>query len=202
MPREVREDYDRLLSEIGPYTFKFLDVRSFLTTPFRYAHRLGLHKSAPLSILDLGTGIGDFAVVCAFYGHKVIAIDRDGNPVFEDVTKWLGVDRRSHEIRARENLPTLETRFDLITGFLVNFDQYLESAMRPWGVEEWDFFLRDIAENQLMPNGRLVLRLNPHTTDSPEVMGFLWSKGGEITNDWVEFPNLAARYEPSLAVSI
>jgi SAM-dependent methyltransferase len=199
LPREVRNDYDEVLKTIGPYTFKFLDVRTFLTATLGYAYRLGLHKSAPLSILDLGTGTGYFPVVCAHYGHRAIGIDRHGNRVFEDVCEWLGVDRRTHEIRGGKPLPVLETQFDLVTAFMVNFDQFIEGDFSPWGVDEWDYLLRDIAENQLRPNGRLVLRLNPHTTRNAEVMGFLWSKGGKITNDWVEFPNFGARGEPTRA---
>ena len=114
LPKEVRQDYDRVMTVMGSYTFKFLDVRTFLTATLLNAYRLGLHNSAPLSILDLGTGVGYFPVVCAHYGHSVIAIDRDGNRIFEEFPIWLGVDRRTHEIRAGEPLPVMETRFDLV----------------------------------------------------------------------------------------
>jgi SAM-dependent methyltransferase len=199
LPKEVRQDYDRVLATIGAYTFKFLDVRTFLTATIQNAHRLGLHTSTPLSILDLGTGVGYFPVVCAHYGHSVIAIDRDGNRVFEDVTRWLGVDRRSHEIRAREPLPQMERRFDLITAFMVNFDQFIETDLSPWGVEEWGYFLRDVAANQLLPNGRLVLRLNPHTASKSDILSYFRAEGAEITKDWVEFNALARQSARTLA---
>ena len=202
LPKPVRQDYDRVLNAIGPYTFKFLDVRTFLTATLGYAYRLGLHESPPLAILDLGTGAGYFPVVCEFYGHIAIAIDRPGNPVFEDVTRWLNVDRRVHEIRAYQPLPFLERRFDLVTAFMLNFDQYFDRDYAPWGIEEWDFFLSDVAENQLLPNGRLVLRLNPHTTKHSNILKYFQTKGAEITNDWVEFRSLAQHIVPVLAEAV
>lgn len=191
LPKSVRGDYDRVLDSIGSYSFKFLDVRTFLTATLLRAHRLGLHKSRPLSVLDIGTGVGYFPYICAHYGHSAIAIDRDGNRVFEDVTKWLGIDRRPWEIKAGTPLPPLGKRFDLVTAFMVNFDRFTEREYAPWGVDEWEFFLRDIGANQLSPGGRLVLRLNPHTLGQKEVLRYFGGLGAIITNDWVEFRNLA-----------
>jgi hypothetical protein len=191
LPKEVRGDYDRILETIGSYSFKFLDVRLFLTGALQHAHRLNLHSSPPLSILDVGTGVGYFPVVCSHYGHSAIAIDRDGNRVFEDVTKWLGVDRRSHEIRAGQRLPDLGKRFDLITAFMVNFDRFSEREYAPWGIGEWEFFLHDLAENQLAAPGRLVLRLNPHTMSQKVVLAYFRAKRAAVTGNWVDFPDLA-----------
>ena len=199
LPREVRPDYDCVMTIIDPYTFKFLDVRTCLTATLLNAYRLGLHNSAPLSILDLGTGVGYFPVVCAHYGHRVIAIDRDGNRIFEEFPKWLGVDRRSHEIRAGEPLPVMETRFDLVTAFMVNFDQYIDRDLSQWGVDEWRYFLRDVAQNQLLPNGRLVLHLNPRTTQRADILSYFRAEGAEITKGWVEFNRFARHSERTLA---
>jgi SAM-dependent methyltransferase len=208
LPREVRDDYDRVLESIGAYTFKFLDVRTFLTITLLRAHRLGLHKSPPLSVLDLGTGVGYFPFICAHYGHMAIALDRDGNRVFEDVTKWLKVDRRCWEIKAEKPLPVLGRRFDLVTGFMVNFDRFSEQQYKPWGVNEWDYFLRDVAEKQLRPGGRLVLLLNPHTTRQEHVLRYFRAKGALVANDWVEFRDLApsvrdiSQMEPTFADAV
>lgn len=190
LPRDVRDDYDRVLESIGAYSFKFLDVRTFLVTTLLRAHRLGLHKSPPQSILDLGTGVGYFPFICAHYGHSAVAIDRDGNRVFEDVTKWLGVDRRAYEINAGERLPHFGKRFDLVTAFMVNFDRFPNRDYAPWGISEWEYFLRDVAENQLRPGGRLVLVLNPHTSTQETVLRYFRGKGAVITRNWVDFRDL------------
>jgi SAM-dependent methyltransferase len=190
LPAAVRADYDRVLDSIGAYSFKFLDVRTFLTTTLLRAYRLGLHSSQPLSVLDVGTGVGYFPFICEHYGHSAIAIDRDGNRVFEDVTRWLGVDRRSCEIKAGTALPQLGKRFDLVTAFMVNFDRFSERGYAPWGVSEWEFFLKDIVENHLRSGGRLVLQLNPHTHSQKDVLRYFSNRGAIITNDWVEFRNL------------
>jgi hypothetical protein len=88
---------------------------------------------------------------------------------------------------------------DLVTAFMVNFDQFIERDLSPWGVDEWNYFLRDVAQHQLLPNGRLVLRLNPHTTERRVILSYFRSEGAEITRDWVEFNGLAPQGARTLA---
>ena len=190
IPSELKADYEPLLEIIGSYRFKFLDVKTFLPTTINRAHFIGLHQSKGLQILDIGTGVGYFPVVCKYYGHSALAVDRDGNQVFEDVTKWLGVDRRSWEIKAFHPMPNFGQRFDLITAFMVNFDRWEPPDYKPWGTEEWTFFLSDLAHNHLKECGRLVLLLNGHTLKVSSVMRFFSQKGARISGCWVDFKNL------------
>jgi SAM-dependent methyltransferase len=192
LPRPLRADYQPLLEVLGSYRFKFLDVKTFLPTTMARAHRIGLTTSSGLDILDIGTGAGYFPVVCKYYGHRAMAIDRDGNPVFEDVTRWLDVDRRSCEIHAFEPIPDLGRAFDLVTAFMVNFDRYEPPEYRPWGPSEWEFFLTDVARRHLKDGGRLVLLLNNHTRDLPSVMQFFADRAGRVDGSWVEFQTLAS----------
>jgi SAM-dependent methyltransferase len=185
MPKAIRADYDPILEIMGSYRFKFLDVKTFLPTTLNRAYYLGLHKSKPLDILDIGTGVGYFPVVCKYYGHQVVAIDRDGNPVFEDVTRWLEVDRRSSEIKAFSPVPYQGRKFDLITAFMVNFDRYDPPEYKPWGTKEWDYFLEDMGCNHLKEGGRLALLLNDHTLQLPAVMKKFAERRAHVDGAWV-----------------
>ena len=180
-----------ILDKIGRYSFKFLEVKTFLPATINRAHYLGLHKSPPLEILDIGTGVGYFPVICQHYGHRAMALDRDGNLVFEDVCRWLGVDRRSWEIERFQRLPDFGRKFDLITAFMANFDRLKDSNYQAWGVEEWTFFLDDLAANQLKPGGRVAMLLNEHTPQSPGVLPFFRERGARIDDGWVCLPATA-----------
>lgn len=192
LPKAVKRDYEPILEIIGSYRFKFLDVKTFLPITIKRAYLLGLSQSKPLRILDIGTGVGYFPVVCKYYGHTVVAIDRDGNQAFEDVTKWLNVERRSWEIKPFSPIPYLDEKFDLVTAFMVNFDRYEPPDYAPWDIKEWDFFLADMARNHLKEGGRLVLLLNSHTLEVPSVMKCFAEKGAHIDGAWVDFKSLSA----------
>lgn len=187
LPRAVRGDFDPILDKMGRYRFKFLDVNHFLVMTLLRAHKLGLHESQPLDILDIGTGTGYFPYVCQHYEHRAIAIDRQGNDVFEAVPDWLGVDRRFWEINPYQPLLSLDRKFDLITGFMVNFDRFADRDYAPWDPAEWEFFLADLVENHLKPTGRIAFLLNGHTQKHPAAMEFLRSAGAKINDGWVLF---------------
>lgn len=188
LPREVRRDYDPILEEIGEYSFKFLDVKTFLPMTIQRAHTLGLHNAPAMDVLDIGTGVGYFPVVCKYYGHRAVAIDRDGNQVFMDATRWLGVDRRSWEVHRFEPLPDLGQRFDLITAFMVNFDRVeVESDFVPWAAPEWAYFLSDLARNHLKPHGSIAMVLNDHTRRCHDVLRYFAIKGARVEDNWVRF---------------
>jgi SAM-dependent methyltransferase len=187
LPRAVREDFDPILDKMGRYRFKFLDVNHFLVMTLVRAHKLGLHETKSLDVLDIGTGPGYFPFVCQHYGHRAIAIDRQGNDVFEAVPVWLGVDRRFWEINPYQPLPSFERRFDLITGFMVNFDRFADRDCVPWNPAEWDYFLADLTQNHLKPTGRVAFLLNGHTLGHRETMNYLREAGARIENGWVLF---------------
>jgi hypothetical protein len=191
IPKEVRADYEPLMEIIGSYRFKFLDLKTFLPMTIARAHFIGLHESKGLEILDIGTGTGYFPVVCKYYGHSAMAIDQNGNQVFEDVTKWLNVDRRTWKIRAFQPISHLGQRFDLVTAFMVNFDRSEAPEPRPWTTREWDFFLADLVHNHLKAGGRLVMLLNRRTLEIPSVMEHFSKKGAEVNGAWVDFKTLS-----------
>lgn len=190
LPKAVKADYEPLLEIIGSYRFKFLDVKTFLPLTMSRAHFIGLHQSQGLQILDIGTGVGYFPVVCKYYGHSAMAIDQNGNQVFEDVTKWLNVDRRIWKVQAFQPIPDLGQRFDLVTAFMVNFDRSEAPEYKPWTTREWDFFLADLVHNHLKPGGRLVMLLNDHTLAMPSVLENFSKRGARVDGPWVDFKTL------------
>jgi SAM-dependent methyltransferase len=192
IPKEVKADYEPLLEIMGSYRFKFLDLKTFLPMTITRAHFIGLHESKGLDILDIGTGTGYFPVVCKYYGHNAMAIDQNGNQVFEDVTKWLNVDRRTWKIRAFQPIPYLGQRFDLVTAFMVNFDRFEGPEYKPWTTKEWDFFLFDLACNHLKDGGRVVLLLNGRTLKVKSIMEHFSKKGAHVDGAWVDFKTLSA----------
>lgn len=187
LPKGIRKDYDVILDRLGRYSFKFLDVKTFLPITLHRAYALGLHDASPKDILDIGTGTGYFPVICEHYGHSVMAIDRDGNQVFNDVTKWLNVNRTTWEIEPFERIPSMRKRFDLVTAFMVNFDRHKGREYAPWGIAEWRFFLADLAENHLKPQGSVFLELNEHTRAQQDVMAFFDKSGAKCLGGRILF---------------
>ena len=137
---------------------KYLNIREWLLDKLTYFHLLGLHKVRGLRILDLGTGAGYFPYICAFYGHRAVALDLDIIPMYNELCQFLRVDRRTYKIVRFEKLPDFGTRFDLVTGFMIKFNQH--DLPDQWGVNEWSFILDDLVGNQLAPSGRIFLALN------------------------------------------
>lgn len=73
---------------------------------------------------------------------------------------------------------------------------YEPAGERPWGAAEWRFFLADLAERVLAPEGRVLLSLNRTRQGrylDPEVEQLFRSVGGEIDGRDVYFPGLVAR---------
>ncbi len=137
---------------------KYLDIRLWMVHKLTYFYLLGLHKSKPLRILDLGTGTGFFPYICSLYGHKVIALDLDTVPMYNEICHFLRVDRRPWRIVKFEKLPDLGIMFDLVTAFMITFNQ--NNQPDEWGVDEWRFLLEDLKSNQIVQGGRLFLNLN------------------------------------------
>ena len=144
---------------------KYADLDFWLRLNIIRAANLGLDKLPPMRILDLGCGAGYFVKVCRFFGHDCYGLDLPGellskpeSLIFSKLTAHLGVTQYVHEgiVRASEALPIGGT-FDLITGFLVCFNNHMRSD--EWSAFEWRAFLDD-SFVKLNDNGRLYLELN------------------------------------------
>lgn len=123
------------------------------------ARLLGLHKSKGLRILDIGTGPGMFPAICNWYGHEAIGTDvptRHESVVwFEGSTKLFDVEVVPLTIKSpEEGIQEVGGKWDLITGFLSNFDNGWNDSGR-WETAEWETFIRNLMANSLQPGGRL-----------------------------------------------
>jgi SAM-dependent methyltransferase len=138
---------------------KFADLDKEIARAWKTVRGLGLDRSPPLDVLDLGLGAGYFLHVCQRLGHRVVGLDRPDLPLWPQICGWLGVNTIvEHTITPHTPLPDLGRRFDLVTAFACPFN-YLESEHRLWTMAEWDFFFDDLRDRALKPNGRFALRL-------------------------------------------
>jgi SAM-dependent methyltransferase len=168
LPRHLIDGLDRVVFnelcrstvEQRKHKLQYADLELWLTRAWNEAKRLGLDSSAPLDILDIGMGPGYFLYVCQRLGHHCVGLDRPGFfPFWQSLRKFLGVHRTvEYEITPKEKMPVKLGQFDLATAFRAQFNYNIKEK-RLWNIDEWAFFLDDLRDNVLKPEGRLVLKL-------------------------------------------
>lgn len=136
---------------------KYLDTKKWLERKLDTALMLGLEAGPPLDILDIGTGGGHFPYVARHFGHRVAALDLPGIPLYDALCAWLGVEKRAFRVEPCQPLPDFDTRFDLVTAFMLGFNTKADGTL--FTVDEWTWFLDDVRDRQLRPGGRLVLKM-------------------------------------------
>lgn len=136
---------------------KYLDARKWLARKLDAALLLGLEQGPPLDILDLGTGPGHFPFVAQHFGHRVIALDLPGIPLYDALCGWLGVEKHDVCVEARRPLPDFGRRFDLVTAFMLGFNTKADGTL--FDLSDWAWFLDDVRDRQLKPGGRLLLKM-------------------------------------------
>jgi len=159
----------------APGYSKYLDVPYWIHAKLRRVHALGLNGPPRRRILDLGTGTGYFPYLAKLYGNDAVGLDMAGNDFYDAMLALLGVERHAWTITPYTKLPELG-RFDLVTAFQICFDQMQDAGA--WGVPEWDFFRRDVADHLLAPGGRMVLELN--VPPSPAVARYFAESGATV----------------------
>lgn len=170
----------------GGYS-KYLDIRTWMASKLTYIYMLKLHKKKPIQILDIGTGPGYFPYLCSLYGHKVVAIDLDIVPMYNELIKFFHIDRRTWRIVKFEKLPDLGIRFDLVTAFMIKFNQH--DRPDQWGIEEWRFMLEDLKTNQIVKNGRIFLDFNTcrdGTWFNSALLKMFLDYGGKVYRNHIE----------------
>ncbi|PYL08580.1 MAG: hypothetical protein DME34_04360 [Verrucomicrobia bacterium] len=179
---------------------KYLDLPRWIDINIQRVRDTGLDLASRKRVLDIGCGAGYFAYIAQLLGHDVVGLDIDRLPMFRESTELLGVRRVIWRIEAFVPLPDLGNRFDLITAFLVCFNNHKQTDL--WGLPEWDFFLDDVAKH-LTPRGRLWLELNLEhdgTFYTPELREFFESRGAKIDNHKVMF-NSGVRAPASVSLA-
>jgi SAM-dependent methyltransferase len=166
---------------------KYLDLKRWIRVNIRRIRQLELDLSRPRRILDLGCGAGYFLYIAQLLGHSGLGLDMDRLPMFREITRLLDVHRVVQRIQAFRPLPSFGQRFDVITAFMVCFNNHKMPGL--WGVPEWDFFLDDLAKH-LKPRGRVWLELNQEydgTFYTPELREFFKSRGAKIDEHKIVF---------------
>ena len=138
-------------------------------------------------MLDLGSGAGYFLYIAQLLGHSGLGLDMDRLSMFREVTRLLGVRRVVQQIEAFRPLPDFGQKFDLITAFMICFNNHKMPDL--WKVPEWDFFLDDLAKH-LTPRGRVWLELNQEydgTFYTPELKAYFQKRGARINEQKVIF---------------
>ena len=139
---------------------KYLDAEKWLASMWSEAKYLNLHRLPQQRILDLGTGPGFFPYVCRVLGHEVWALDMPVTPLYDVMCQWTGIDVVPHTIRAQTPMPPFPVRFDLVNAHRVGFNSKGRLGNKVlFDLDDWGFFLDDVRDNFLQPNGRLSLKM-------------------------------------------
>lgn len=152
LDRIDREELDDLAYRYHSHPFeKYFDVDYWIRMNVRRALDLGLHRSGPKRILDLGAGFGYFVAVCNELGHNAIGIDL-ADPLYSSVAALLGARLVVHEIKPFDPLPDLGP-FDVMTANMITFNGHVSWTQRTdppavspnlWGAREWAYLLDDV----------------------------------------------------------
>ncbi len=166
---------------------KYLDLERWIEINIRRIRALELDLSRPKRILDLGCGAGYFLYIAQLLGHSGLGLDMDRVSMFREITRLLGVHRVVQRIEAFRPLPDLGQKFNLITAFMICFNDHKMPGL--WKVPEWEFFLGDLAKH-LTPRGRVWLELNQEydgTFYTPELKEFFQKRSARINEHKIIF---------------
>src|SRR5213595_968285 len=171
----------------GQHWPKYLDLNRWIGINIRRIREIELDLARRKRILDLGCGAGCFLYIAQLLGHSGLGLDMDRLSMFREVTRLLGVRRVVKRIEAFRSLPDFGQKFDLITAFMICFNNHKMPDL--WKVPEWEFFLYDLAKH-LTPRGRVWLELNQEydgTFYTPELKEYFQKRGARINEQKVIF---------------
>jgi SAM-dependent methyltransferase len=182
---QIRKRY--VITNPGADWPKYLDLDRWIGINVRRIRQVELDLSRPKRILDLGCGAGYFLYIAQLLGHSGLGLDMDRLSMFREVTRLLGVRRVVQRIEAFRPLPDFGAKFDLITAFMICFNNHKMPDL--WKVPQWEFFLDDL-EKHLTPRGRVWLELNQEydgTFYTPDLKEFFQKRGAKINEQQVIF---------------
>ncbi|MBK1666130.1 hypothetical protein CKO38_07540 [Rhodospirillum rubrum] len=148
---------ERILGFYGPAYpgAAYGDTDRWLRARWRIISLLGLDHASPRAILDLGTGGGHFPLLARWLGHSCQAINPPGNPLLDELCRWIGMRPVSHRLRENKVLPEFPWYFDLVVALDITFNRKPDGSV--FTLREWRFLLDDLKLNHLVPGGRLLL---------------------------------------------
>ena len=182
---QIRQRYS--VADPGADWPKYLDLDRWIEINIRRIREVELDLSRPKHILDLGCGAGYFLYIAQLLGHSGVGLDIDRLPMFREMTHLLGVRRVVQRIEAFRPLPDLGRKFDLITAFMICFNNHKMPDL--WKVPQWQFFIDDLAKH-LTPRGRVWLELNQEydeTFYTPELKELFQKRGATVNEHKIIF---------------
>jgi SAM-dependent methyltransferase len=182
----LRDIQTRYASSTSHYA-KYADAGRWLKRNIPRIRQLGLDRSDPKEILDLGCGGGFFLFIAKQLGHSGLGLDVGNHPVCNELVDLFGVERKVSAIQAFEPLPDFGRKFDLITAFSTAFHRSAPKGAA-WGTDEWNFFLDDLFERQLKPGGEIFFDINSGKDKryfSETVRQLFAHRGAEIDGEFV-----------------
>jgi SAM-dependent methyltransferase len=188
---KIREKY---IDKAPPPGYsKYFDLDLWIMRNLWHVYILGLERSKQKKILDIGTGCGYFPFIAKYFGHEVKTIDIDGEPIFDEMISFFNIERLDYEVKEFRPFPELNDRFDVVTGFMVCFNNHKMENV--WGVNEWKYFLTDLATNHLNENAEAFFTLNTEPSDnkwySKALYDFFVASGAEVDGERIYYKNLS-----------
>ena len=183
--QQIRQRY--AVEDPGEDWPKYLDLERWIEINIRRIREIELDLTRPKRVLDLGCGAGYFLHIAQLLGHEGLGLDLDDLPMFAEITRLIGVRRVISRIEPLTPLPDFGGRFDLITAFMICFNNHKQPNL--WDVLEWEFFLDDLAK-YLAPRGRVWLELNREydgTFYTPALREFFALRGAKIVEHKIIF---------------
>jgi len=159
--REIRSRY--AVANPGIDWQKFVEFERWFSKYILRAEDLGLDFGRRKRILDIGSGAGFFLYVCQKLGHDCLGLDflegQDPKAAqfYTETFALFGLERVIWRVTPFVPLPDLGAPFDLVTAFMICFDDPLEKR---WKRAEWEFFMDDL-QSRMHPGGQIRLELNP-----------------------------------------
>lgn len=177
----------------APGYSKYLDIDLWIMRNLWHVYLLGLQDSSSKMVLDIGTGCGFFPYICRFFGHEIKTIDITIEPIFNEIIKFFDIERLEFEVKEYQPLPNVNKRFDLVTGFMIYFNNHKKENI--WGPKEWSFFLEDLIKNHLTSHAEAFFTLNtePHNNKwyDNELYRFFIESGAEVDGERIYYKNLS-----------
>jgi SAM-dependent methyltransferase len=138
---------------------KYLDLAPWFMIHSRLARLLDLDTRSPCSILDIGSGGGQFLAIAKAHGHEVLGFDMPEPQLYGDLFGLFGIDRVEGGVKLGEPLPTEIGRFDLVVINGQIFDTFKGTKQR-WKLPEWTGLIRYLCKHHLDYPGELFIGLN------------------------------------------
>lgn len=163
---------------------KYLAYEDWLRKKWQMVQLLGLDRGPKLRILDLGTGPAHFPYICRYLGHDCLALDMPGIPLYDELCRWIGIEKLDFKIEPRTPLPRFAEPFDLVTAFMIGFNTKSDGTL--FNLDEWNCFLDDVRDNLLVPGGRLALKMIKQTDRQgpkfvdPELQALFAARGARL----------------------